>query len=155
MGDEQALSIHVTGENVKGTNYQLEVENKNPTITISEVTSDNYVITIEDEGYGPKMPVQMSVSFALDEEHLIEEDSEEVNYETGSDAKYNSVSVYLADEAENMKFAWITIRNVDIYSDSGEFLQRVEFEYELTFRFDTETLQLFDVKKNGENIVEL
>ncbi|MBQ8858051.1 MAG: hypothetical protein IJ024_07920 [Lachnospiraceae bacterium] len=155
LGDEQALSIHVTGENVKGTNYQLEVENKNPTITISEVTSDNYVITIEDEGYGPKMPVQMSVSFALDEEHLIEEDSEEVNYETGSDAKYNSVSVYLADEAENMKFAWITIRNVDIYSDSGEFLQRVEFEYELTFRFDTETLQLFDVKKNGENIVEL
>lgn len=40
-------------------------------------------------------------------------------------------------------------------SDDGELLQRMEFEYELTFRFDTETLEVFDMQKNGENVVKM
>ena len=34
-----------------------------------------------------------------------------------------------------------------LYSDSGEILRRVEFQYEQKYRFDTETLKVFDVQK--------
>lgn len=153
LGDAEALSIYVTGESVYRDSPAIPMEIDAPNINISLDSSGTYVVHIEDEGYGPKMPVYMDVSFALDEKGNILQDSEDVEYGTGTDAKYGSVSVYLNDESQNTKFVWLTIHNVEIYSDRGEFLMNAEFEYELMFRFDTQTLRIFDLEKNGDNIV--
>lgn len=155
LSDTEALSMYITGESVHRFGNELEVETDGPDINISEVSSGNYTIDIVDEGYGPKLPVYMSISLSLDGDNNIMQDSKTVKCETGTDAKYDSVSIYLNDESEKTKFVWVTIHNVEIYSDSGAFLRRVGFEYELTFRFDTETLEIFDLEKNGENIVNL
>ena len=46
-----------------------------------------------------------------------------------------------------IKFIWITINGLSVYSDDGQFLNRWNFSYELMFKFDTETLEIFDVQK--------
>lgn len=121
-------------------------------INIDEKSSGKYSITIADQGYSENLPVYMNIQFSTDADGKIVQDSKEVNYETDKNEIYESVNVYLNDEATHDKYVWITIHNVEFYSDSGEFQKRVDFEYELQFRFNTEALEAFDVKKNGENM---
>ena len=79
----------------------------------------------------------------------------EVSCETKTAGKYDSVTVYLDDQSETTKFVWITINGLEVFSDADQFVRRMNFEYELMFKFDTESLEIFDVQKSGNNQVDL
>ena len=133
---------------------ELANESKLPNIQIHKQLNNQYLIEIIDDGYGPKLPVQMSIPVALDEEgNLLR--TGEVNCETGTSGKYDSINVYLDDQSETIKFVWITINGLEVFSDSDQFVRRMNFEYELMFKFDTESLEIFDIQKNGNNQVRL
>ena len=133
---------------------ELPGKAKRPSIQIHKELNNQYLIEILDDGYGPKIPVQMSIPVSLDEEgNLLR--SGEVSCETGTAGKYDSVTVYLDDQSETTKFVWITINGLEMFSDTEQFVRRMNFEYELMFKFDSESLEIFDIQKSGDNQVEL
>ena len=79
----------------------------------------------------------------------------EVSCETKTAGKYDSVTVYLDDQSETTKFVWVTINGLEVFSDTEQFVRRMNFEYELMFKFDTESLEIFDIQKSGNNQVGL
>ena len=133
---------------------ELPDEAKRPNIQIHKELNNQYMIEILDDGYGPKLPVQMSIPVALDEDgNLLR--TGEVSCETKTAGKYDSVTVYLDDQSETTKFVWITINGLEVFSDADQFVRRMNFEYELMFKFDTESLEIFDIQKSGNNQVDL
>ena len=133
---------------------ELPDEAKRPNIQIHKDLNNQYLIEILDDGYGPKLPVQMSIPVALNEDgNLLR--TGEVSCETKTAGKYDSVTVYLDDQSETTKFVWITINGLEVFSDADQFVRRMNFEYELMFKFDTESLEIFDIQKSGNNQVGL
>ena len=119
-----------------------------PEITLYEVGAGCYTIGIKDAGYHRKYPLMMDVHFSVDEEQMILQDSKETDLgDAGKNAEFDSVTVYMNDESEATKFVWIMIHGVRINSAEGDFLRREPFVYELSFRIDTGTKEVFDVSK--------
>ena len=133
---------------------ELPDEAKRPNIQIHKDLNNQYLIEILDDGYGPKLPVRMSIPVSLDEEGKLLK-SGEVKCETGTVGKFDSVTVYLDDQSETTKFVWITINGLEVFSDADQFVRRMNFEYELMFKFDTESLEVFDIQKSEDAQVEL
>lgn len=57
------------------------------------------------------------------------------------------------DKKHSKELFWMKLE--DILEDREQFVCRMNFEYELMFKFDSETLEIFDVQRNGDNQVEL
>ena len=121
-------------------------ENVRPDISVYKEAENQYLIEILDDGYTPNLPVRMSIPVTLDDEGNLVKAGDEY-FEMGTSAKYDSVSMLLDDQSDTIKFIWITINGLSVYSDDGQFLNRWNFSYELMFKFDTETLEIFDVQK--------
>ena len=121
-------------------------ENSRPDISVYKESEKQYLIEILDDGYTPDLPIRMSIPVTLDDAgNLIKAGGE--YFEMGTSAKYDSVSMLLDDQTDKIKFIWITINGLSVYSDEGQFLNRWNFSYELMFKFNTETLEIFDVQK--------
>ena len=121
-------------------------ENERPDISVYKEADTQYLIGIFDDGYTPDLPVRMSIPLTLDDEGNLVKAGDEY-FEMDTSAKYDSVSMLLDDQSDTTKFIWITINGLSVYSDDGQFLNRWNFSYELMFKFDTETLEIFDVQK--------
>ena len=121
-------------------------ENVGPDISVYKEAENQYLIEILDDGYTPDLPVRMSIPVTLDDEGNLIKAGDEY-FEMGTSAKYDSVSMLLDDQSDTIKFIWITINGLSVYSDDGQFLNRWNFSYEIMFKFDTETLEIFDVQK--------
>ena len=121
-------------------------------ISIYEVVNGNYTISINDSGYNAEFPLTMDIHFLADNENMIQQDSKDICYsDAATNAQYDSVTVYMNDESETVKYVWITFHGVNLYSDTGKFLKREQFEYELTFRVNTELMEAFDIAKTNGN----
>lgn len=144
-----------SGENTARTLTYLVKTQDGLKININEESSGEYMINIADEGYSLLLPLYLNIQFSTDAEGKIIQDTKAVRYETDKNITYSNVNVYLSDEKDNTKFVWIEVSNVDFYSDDMKFLKREDFEYQLMFRFDTETFEIFNLEKNGELIEKL
>lgn len=117
-------------------------------ISLYKIADNNYTVGIKDAGFHPEFPLWMDIDFMTDEDNMIQYDSVSKRYgDAAENTKYDSVTVYLNDESDTVKFVWITIHSAILYSDTGEFVKREPFEYELTFRVDTDSLEVFDIVK--------
>lgn len=146
-GNCYSISSYGLGEQLgKLIQYYME-----PNIVVNEIATGDYSIDIVDKGYNREYPLSMNIHFLTDKENMIKQDTKDISYgAAAANAEYDSINVYLSDESENVKYVWITINNAVLYSDTGEFLRRMGFQYELKFRFDAETLEVFDVQKEKE-----
>jgi len=115
-------------------------------ISLYKVADNNYTIGIKDEGFHPEFPLWMDIDIRTNEDNMIDSVSKSYG-DAAENTKYDSVIVYSNDESDTVKFIWITIRSVIRYSDAEEFVKREPFEYELTFRVDTDSLEVFDIVK--------
>lgn len=141
-------------EQLHWRNIETSNEVKEPVIHVQKSAEDRYYIEIFDEEDVAKPPIQMMIPIKLDEAgNILKEQSS--NFETGTLVNYDSVNIYFDDQSKNIKYVWITINGVNLFSESGQFMRRMDFEYELMFKFDTESLEVFDVQKSEDAQVEL
>lgn len=113
-----------------------------PQITVDKISSNDYVIKIVDNGYNKKLPIKVKVYFSIVGNKAVLNEKNPFECESTEQYEYVSVIPYINKEESEQVYFSLLISNVNRYSYTGKFLDRVDFEYKLNFRVNLKSLEI-------------